>query len=200
MPDPAVANTARLISTIQQDNGDINQNVMHFHYSGAAALNNAELQALAVFWEATWSADLKPKITGNDRLVNVRTQDLSSVPYLTWDQPFSVLGTAAGVEMPKQSCAVLSIKTAHPGRSGRGRFFCGSLDVSSLTGDGKVAAGTIAALQTFGNDLITGTVSGPVTMVLGLYSRKLGTTFPATSVICDSRWDVQRRRANRRIF
>lgn len=199
MPDPVVPSTARCILTVQQSNGDVGVNVMHFH-TATDHLTLTQLQALADHVVTVWTTDIKGIVSNKDKLVHVRTQDLSTVPYVTFDETVSVVGLDSTIELPKQIAACLSLSSTHPGRSGRGRIYQGSLCESSIAAGGVLTATCISQMQTYGNDLKTNFVSGSATFNLAVYSRKNGLAYDVTSVLCDARADVQRRRANRRLF
>ena len=104
-------------------------------------------------------------------------------------------GTAAASGSPIDTALVVSIRSAVPGRSGRGRMY--------LPWHGTIAAATGLVVGTPYTTFATAvkalftSVAGYSSYVPIVASRTHGTWQPPTAILCDNKPDVQRRRENR---
>lgn len=200
MTEPVVPSAARAVFTVLQSNGDVCVNVLNFR------VNVTPLPALFLAdWGSTlktiWDSDIRPITRAEDKLVRIRTQDLTTAPYPSVDLDVSDAGTlSSGSQLPKQLAACISLRSTHAGRSGRGRIFIGCMGSTALNTDGSLTSSYIGSLMTYASDLVTGGTVHAVDWTLGVYSRKNGVLYDVVAHSVDGRADVQRRRANRRIF
>ncbi len=106
-----------------------------------------------------------------------------------------IVGTAAGDALPADVALCVSLRTAFPQRSGRGRFYLPQPSAGQVTGTGRVAADiigdTIASLTAAWAAYNTG-VDRPV-----LYSPTFRLTRDLTSFDIGDLYDTQRRRENK---
>ena len=199
MADPAVPSTVRLTPTWLLGNGDIAQNVLHFHLN-ADEPDAGDLTALGTWWHTTPYQGVRAHMTDQLHLVNVRVQDLTSAPYRTLDISFNEAGLNSNHALPAQVAAVLSLYTFQAGRSGRGRIYCPGFTEVDNTSTGVISTDLKSDLETYGAALVSGHDIGDLHYELAVYSRKHTLAYSVVSTICDTRWDIQRRRANRRVF
>lgn len=104
-------------------------------------------------------------------------------------------GIDTGSPLPLQTCVVQSLRSATPGRSGRGRMYlpCTTVSLSGHQLSQAQCDELSAATATFlGSTMGNGDINGAVCV----YSRTKHAAYPLTEVIVDSRLDVQRRRAD----
>lgn len=106
-----------------------------------------------------------------------------------------IAGVAAGNAMPADVALVVSLKTALPQRTGRGRFYLPQPAVSAGTALGRVSADTqndvVAALAAAWAGYNTG-VDKPV-----VYSPTFRVIRTVTTFNVGDLWDTQRRRENK---
>lgn len=109
--------------------------------------------------------------------------------------------TASGTDLPAQNAIVVSLRTATPGRRGRGRMYFGGFTSAAVAAGGVVGSGTQTALRDFVNACYSAPLnSAPFNLAdLVVYSRVGRSTSTVTSIRVGSGFDVQRRRANRRV-
>jgi len=104
-------------------------------------------------------------------------------------------GISAGASLPLQCAVVVSLRTGRPGRRGRGRMYV-PVTASTLT-DHQLAAGNAASLSAaiggFFTNLNDSTLIPGSVCVLSQVDVE---AHLVTSVIVDSRVDIQRRRAD----
>lgn len=108
-------------------------------------------------------------------------------------------GTNAGngtgtVDHPAQICAVLTLKTAVAGRSGRGRMYWPATGVPMIAGN-QMTHSNIDNMVDFLAQYFTDSTSAGFPFVV--LSQKLGTSASITSVEADYIADTQRRRRNK---
>lgn len=109
----------------------------------------------------------------------------------------NVSGTG-GTKLPYQTCAVVTLQTGLAGRRNRGRCYLPAMGLDGSTGTNQLVSATVDALaDNFGaflsalNSESSPDVGSPVVV-----SRSATAIHPITQVRVDSRFDVQRRRAN----
>lgn len=106
-------------------------------------------------------------------------------------------GTSVGSSLPLQTSLVVSLRTATPGRSGRGRMYfpCTAFNLSShLVVNSGVLALANAVAAYFSAINASATIPNAVAAVV---SDARSSIYPITSVLVDDKPDTQRRRANR---
>lgn len=107
----------------------------------------------------------------------------------------SVAGTVAGTSPPPQVAAVLTLRTATPGRSFRGRVYFPSL-ATDQNGSvaGAQATALNAALQALVGFIETRSAAAGANLAWYVWSRVRGAGTPIVQVSVGSRVDTQRRR------
>lgn len=110
-------------------------------------------------------------------------------------------GTIAGVSnsiLPNEVAMCLSLITAVPGRTARGRLFMGGLAASTLTSAGRFKPGVCDTFaHSFAGFVYGLSAPGPGGIVLAVLSKTAGRLNNITSVKVGDVPDVQRRRRNR---
>lgn len=91
----------------------------------------------------------------------------------------TVVGAAAGDSEPSFVAAVVSLYTARPGRSGRGRIFIGGIPEGSTTGsllniETGVYPAIVATLACIATSFPLRELGGAASYEWGIYSRKVG--------------------------
>lgn len=106
-----------------------------------------------------------------------------------------LVGAGNGLgSLPLQTCAVLSLRTGQIGRSFRGRMYLPAYGIALTANQIPDATGSVVASRaaTFFDSLISTNQYKPVIM-----SKERSALTAVTSLVFDSRCDIQRRRANR---
>lgn len=98
------------------------------------------------------------------------------------------------VSLPLQNCVVMSLRTARPGRSYRGRMYF-PLSAGSLAAGHLIAAAVMEGMVDALAGVFTANVAAGWTP--SVISTTLGISTPIVSVDADQRADTQRRRANK---
>jgi hypothetical protein len=113
----------------------------------------------------------------------------------TGEEPLGLAGTSTGASLPLQVATVISLRTAVAGRQNRGRLYL-PVNAYDLTAhqfvDAQVDALALAFADLFGAINGDANITGDVCVVSSVGA---GHSTPVSSVIVDSRLDVQRRRA-----
>lgn len=109
-------------------------------------------------------------------------------------------GQASGLPLPRQSCGLISFRTAVAGPGGRGRWFMPFPAASSNAAQGKPSGGYAASLATFGL-LLKNTIAIPALVGGGsadiafvLWSRKHATMRAIEDIQASPIWATQRKR------
>lgn len=196
----AYAEVVRASLVLLQPNGDVAINVMHFQVGAGADIDQAWASDLGGQIDSAHVNSMRPIVSNQVKLDHITVQDLRSTPYPTFIVAEGEFGQAAGELLPSQMAAVISLHTAHPGRSGRGRMFMGGLTESANAATGVIGDAAIASMVEYASTLAGIALVGTDEVALGVLSRKNAALYPVTAWTVDNRWDVQRRRANRRVF
>jgi hypothetical protein len=106
-------------------------------------------------------------------------------------------GTLAGASSPIDTCCVVSIRSAQPGRSGRNRLYVPCHTTVGPT-DGCFGSAAQNTLGTATKALFT-SVAGYSTYVPVVLSRTKNAWFAPSNIDTDNKPDVQRRRENKLI-
>lgn len=160
--------------------------------------------AAVLVWNQTlWNGAVvgngyKDHVTADVSMISVKTAELNMADgkQLALRQNGQVIaGVAAGNALPADVALVVSLRTAFPQVSGRGRFYLPQPAASQLTSLGKVAADivsdTMASLTAAWAAYNTG-VDRPV-----IYSPTFNLTRTLTSFDIGDLYDTQRRRENK---
>lgn len=180
MATPLLARTIRVV--INAHRGlDRRANVLHFQVSGTdvtPGLVDAATIAVKNFCTADYknacsSSVVFDNVTGTDAS---RTNGYQHVEALT-----GLVGAGASDAAPGNACPVVTLHTAQPGRSGRGRVYTFDPDRGYALPDDTWQPALQVALQTMFNNLLTATqATGQYVLAVG--SRKGLCSFPVTSV------------------
>lgn len=106
----------------------------------------------------------------------------------------SIKGTGSGNALSPRTAIVVSLRTATPTRSGRGRFYLPGPDDTHLTTTGLFAATDAATVADTVSDAISTMNS---TASVGIFHRALNTITPVTAVYVGQVLGDQRRRTNK---
>lgn len=106
-------------------------------------------------------------------------------------------GFVTGDKLSPMLATVLSIRTAHPGRTGRGRAYLGPHGEAHNTTTGNVSGDLVTLNGAYGAAIITmedssGSYAG---FDWGLWSKKDAAFYPLSSFVARSYWATQRGRA-----
>lgn len=108
--------------------------------------------------------------------------------------PLVVAGSSVST-MPNQVAIVVTLETGFSGRRNRGRYYLPCSRLATLT-LGQIPSATVTAIalnaKTF-LDAVNSAAGQPVSVL----SQVAGSAKPVTAVRVDSKFDIQRRRANR---
>lgn len=99
---------------------------------------------------------------------------------------------------PFQTSSVISLRTAHPGPSGRGRLYWPATGVAMTTSSLRIDAATVTSGLSAAKTLLSGittAINATLTGVsLAVWSRKIPDLFPVTQLQLGNVADTQRRR------
>jgi hypothetical protein len=149
----------------------------------------------------SWYDVLGTQLSNQFALEGISIRPMNVLPYPRFDYVVNVPGGQTDNILPAQIALVASLHTGLGGRSNRGRIYFSGWTEENNTADGVASSTARDQARLMAQAWSTPhTFGGDVTLELGVFSRKLATMPYVSSVTVDSRWDVQRRRANRRIF
>lgn len=100
--------------------------------------------------------------------------------------------------LPNQCALVVTLKSATAGRSNQGRIYLPLTNTTLQTG-GQVANTVASGVANWTANFISRLNSHIGTQRIGILSQKYGHFQPITTCTCDTRIDIQRRRANKLI-
>lgn len=117
---------------------------------------------------------------------------------------FATLGQGAGLltgdPLPKQICGILSKRTSHAGRTGRGRVYVPFPTESQSDTIGACTFGYSILLQALAvailGPITVGTVTDNVQLKLGVPNRLWNSQYDCTQILDRQRWGTQRRRGD----
>jgi hypothetical protein len=116
-----------------------------------AAANGAAMTWNATLWNgATAGNGLKDHCNAGTAMQNVSTiqiEQTTGKQLARIDASQTIAGTNAANPLPADVALVVSLRTALPQRSGRGRFYLPQLSVADVTSTGKVGADAITDLM-----------------------------------------------------
>lgn len=172
--------------------------IQHSLVGGQTELDSicAAVVAAMVAKPNTFTA-LNPNTAAVDEMSAYYYGDTSGVATVVSHVPVTTLVGAgsAGVELPLQCAIVVSLRTALNGRRYRGRFYV-PMTSQSLTNHQLPSAETTAIASAWQSVLNTLKDAVPtLEPVVVSFTGSVAT--PVTSLIVDSRVDIQRRRANK---
>lgn len=173
-----------------------------WHASSIRSIDDAHAAAIVwnqVLWQgATAGNGLQDHVTAGTSMTSVITveKNIADGKQLQRRETGQVIpGVVAGNALPADCALVVSLRTAFPQRSGRGRFYLPQPAVSAVTATGRVQADVtndlVIALFAAWGGYDTG-VDRPV-----IYSPTFRLTRPITSFNIGDLFDTQRRRENK---
>jgi len=192
------------------EGGKTAHNVLYGRYSGAFAGTVTQCNGImaALTTGAAWTA-LVPFIANTGGLSTVSIRDVNSAnqPIVTSTTGNGV-GTSISSALPNEVAAVITLRTALAGRSGRGRVYIPGWATNALGAGNVIAAAAVTALGNWGATIGGAINTQGYVFVLGLKHRiaytgttgtihpdRPATSIPITStVVRDNHWDSQRRR------
>lgn len=192
--------------------GKVGHNILHAAYTGTPALSATVAQTIftSLTTGANWTS-LAAFLASTAALASVTVLDLRSATATEFQSTgTAVPGTSASAAFPDEVAAVVTLRTANRGPSGRGRMYVPAWANNAGAAGGVISAPAIAALGTwFGINVFGGIASGLGPMVLALPHRIAYTSpitgrqfpdRPATTVVVtagsirDNHWDSARKR------
>lgn len=181
-------------------------NVLHMQHA-LGALDQAEVDAMALEVATAWQAEVMPLITNNVTLAQVIVTDVSSQTGPQGEAVAGGVGGSASAPLPPNIATCVSIRTALRSRSGRGRSYIPGVGEDKVDGAGTITQAYRDALIVAFEDVdaaLAAGASGLLMGVLSLYSgvdeegnpipRAAGLFSRATTYTCDATIDTQRRR------
>lgn len=197
---PAYAGTWRSTLIWTLPNTDVAENVLHWAVVPALDFTTTSAQSLSDQIQTVWgSSTFKGIVNTGVKLHAIKVEDLRTTPYASRTFTIDSAGSDSSTAMPWQNAACVSLHTTHAGRTGRGRVF-----LPGLCEDSNDTGGVISSTSAgYCKDFIIG-IAGITTVdsedvIFSVLSRKDAAVYDVDAVTCDTRWDTQRRRANRRI-
>lgn len=172
-----------------------------FTWWADSARSSASAAAAAVTWAQTlWAGavdgngleDHLPTTVGLDSVSTVEINTATGTQISRLDTAISLDGVSASNTLPSDCSAVVSLRTATPTRSGRGRFYLPPGVVTDVAADGRIVADFIADLSASLAAAWTGYNSASDRPVI--YSRTQRLTRSITSFDIGDLWDTQRGR------
>src|SRR5215475_589959 len=158
--------------------------------------------ALATAFDNLFAPLLKPLITASASYYGTQVQKIWPLPIFipAGTSANTGIGTAAVNSLPKQTCGLISLRTAIAGRKGRGRLYVPFPSVGDDTAAGAPVAGYVTRLNTLGAQLnvaqTLGVAPNQVTLRSVVYHRALHTTDAIITCISSNLWATQRRRGD----
>jgi hypothetical protein len=186
-------------------------NVLYGRYSGAFA--GTQTQANGILSALTSSAaytDLCTFMPSGLGIAGVSLRDVNTrdQPIVNSNETAAQFGTSVSAALPDEVAAVVTVRTARAGKSGRGRIYVPNFATNALGAGNVIAGAAVTALQNWAAT-ITGAINTQgYVFVLGLreraaYTGSTGTDHPArpaesvpvtSTEVRDNHWDSQRRR------
>lgn len=131
--------------------------------------------------------------SGYDKLTVYSYLDTSGKATHVAEADLGHVGTSSSGSLPNQCSLVCSLRTATAGRRGRGRVYLPCND--TVMSSGQVASGNVGQLATWMAAFLTSVNGDLGDQHVVVLSQVSGTAHPITSVVVDSKIDIQRRRA-----
>lgn len=107
---------------------------------------------------------------------------------------------SGGEVLPRQTCGIITLRTAEPGRAGRGRVYFPFPGESHTTIDGRPNPAYLADLNDLGDRFVNTWMLSEEELVINfkgvLYHRSAGTTTNLTGYQTRQKWATQRRRGD----
>lgn len=182
-------------------NGDLAMNVYHGLWQGAAVFNHTDLQGIADDLATAWTNNLRGDVSNNVTLQEITMKDLSVAIGETFRPIVSpITGSATGVTLPLQLAICITLNRGQTPTK-RGRVYLPGYTAASNeegTLGPKVASATINNIDDWIENVGAAFSDNNAHWVV--WSRKNNSTIDVNvpTTVANNRWDVQRRRANKR--
>jgi hypothetical protein len=165
--------------------GDKRANVLHFQVPGTS-VTPAEVDAVAADVKA-WTNQLYRMLISSQVIFDdITATDASGENgYQKTESMTGIIGGATNAPAPGNACAVVTLHTAQPGRSGRGRVYVMDGPAEAFTNADTVLASYQTQLQAAFDLLVTPT-NGDPGYSLAVGSRKGLCSFDVTSAVAHS--------------
>lgn len=178
-----------------QSIGQVAQNNIHFRQDSELILDTPAEDLCAAFVEVAAPA-FQSCISENYALTGLVVKNRPDGLTVFETTVADISGTRTGDQLPSQNSLVLNYKTAHPGRTGRGRLFLPPTGEDVNTGAGLPSAGLIANGIAAG-DALRAMASGGLVFAnwtWGLWSESDQMFYPTVSHKIKSNWGSQKGR------
>lgn len=209
----SIPNACQVVLYWVMANGKLAHNVLYCNWTGSPALstaiaNNIMNTIKAAYTAALGLATFQAPAT-NFNAVSVMDFRVAGTGTLFFSDSVAAPGTSASPSMPDENAAVLTVKTANRGPSGRGRVYIPNFATNAIAAGGIIAPTCITALNNFATNGIMAGLATLGTPSLGLTHRAAykspvtGADFPdrparlvpiTQMVSRDNHWDSQRKR------
>lgn len=175
----------------------------HFRVAGNGGAGSPE-QDVADSLSVAYSNLIRPLMSLQASYRGLQIRRITPNPTADWVSVMgAAVGTVAGEALPGQASGLLSLRTALPGKSFRGREYVPFPGESDNQADAKPIAGyltrlvSLAALWLNNQTYAQVGVPANTTVIRGvIYSKKLGSRSDITTAIARNGWATQRRRGS----
>jgi len=192
MAPPDNFHIARVTMVYNRDSRVLNNS---FHVYRTAGWVPGDLVSVATafynWWTAAFRATVPTGITLNN--IHVQVYDPNGSPYV-YDRPVSPAeaGLRAGVILPGNATAVISLRAAYAGRKYRGRFYVPGLQTGDVGATDLMSSAYVTLLAVAATNLIGPAMPAGFTLVI---FHRIGNAFSTiVSYVIDNIVDSQRRR------
>ena len=212
LPGPRIIpNACQVMLNWSLTDGKTGHNVLYATYNGTPALAPSVAEAIrtGIVSDARWTT-LAGFLATTASLTSVQVLDVRSSTGTAFQSTGAAApGTSASTALPDEMAAVITLRTATRGPSGRGRVYIPGWATNAEGAGGVIVATAVTALAAFAVLLSStiNTVIGPWVIALparqSYTSPTTGRQFPARAAttrlvtaapVRDNHWDSQRRR------
>lgn len=136
---------------VENDAGDIGENILHFYKGSAVAWTLTELTNLVNAID-TWlttgdgSHDYVKLLTDSATVTGLAARDLTTSSALVYSKSVSHAGTGGTAALAAGLAKAITLRTGQAGRSFRGRVFSMFLDASMTSDENTVGTSTLTAM------------------------------------------------------
>lgn len=199
MPTPLAVGDVLELAYVCQATPQFSVNVRHYKVASIGLLV-ATMEDAASFLSGVFGPLFAASLSANASfwgLKIVRIKPTRSQPFIFTDD--RGVGTIAGDLLPRQTAAVIKLRTGAGGRSGRGRMFVPFPSEASNDADGTPLNGYRATVANLANALVAtqDVAVGGRTASLEpvVFSRKANTSTLILDALVRTSWGTQRRRS-----
>lgn len=190
------------IKTYCQLQNQLGINVLHYLVNNVVgSITEANVGA---FVNTNWAPTLANLISASATYTGCSVQRVDPIPIATVyvQQSPAIVGGQAGDPLPKQTCSLITKRTALAGRRGRGRLYIPFPGETDNTVNDVPEAGYLTAVDGYAatvlvmNSVVVGANSCDITPVLWRIVLGVGLTTFITNYTVRTRWATQRRRGD----